>query len=76
MKRNFSRGFTDFGLMLLVNEISQWLEKNVAISIGGKILQESIPPHRLRVLASFLGCMTVILKPDNTTFQRMQKKEL
>ena len=76
MKRNFSKGFTDFGLMLLVNEISQWLGKNVTESTGGKTLQESIPPHRLPVLAFFLDCITVILKPDNTTFQRMQKKEL
>ena len=54
----------------------QWLEKNVAESTGGKTLQESIPPHRLSFLASLLGCITVILKPDNFTFQRMQKKEL
>ena len=76
MTRNFFKGSTDFGLMLLVNEISQWLEKNVAESTGRKTLQESIPPHRLPVLASFLGCITVILKPDNPTFERMQKKEL
>ena len=76
MTRNFFKGSTDFGLMLLVNEISQWLEKNVAESTGGKTLQESIPPHRLSVLASLLGCITVILKPDNPTFQIMQKKEL
>ena len=48
----------------------------VAESTGRKTLQESIPPHRLPVLASFLGCVTVILKPDNPTFERMQKKEL
>ena len=76
MTRHFFKGFTDVGLMLLVNKISQWLGKNVAKSTGGKTLQESIPPHCLKVLASFLGCITVILKPDNTTFQRMQKKEL
>ena len=73
MTRNFS---TDFGLMLLVNKISQWLEKNVAESTGRKTLQESIPACHLPVLASFLGCITVILKPDNPTFKRMQKKEL
>ena len=76
MKRNFSKGFTDFGLMLLVKEISQWLGKNVTESTGGKTLQESIPQHCLPVLTFFLDCITVILKPDNTTFQRMQKKEL
>ena len=76
MTRNFFKGSTDFGLMLLENKISQWLEKNVAESTGRKTLQESIPPHRLPVLASFLGCITVILKPDNPTFERMQKKEL
>ena len=76
MERNFFKGSTDLGLMLLVNEISQWLEKNVAKSTGGKTLQKSIPPHRLSILASFLGCITVLLKPDNPTFQRMQKKSL
>ena len=76
MTKNFFKGSTDLGLILLVNEISQGLEKNVAESTGGKTLQKSIPPHRLPVLASFLCCLTVILKPDNTTFQRMQKKEL
>ena len=76
MTRNFFKGSTDFGLMLLVNKISEWFEKNVAESTGRKTLQESIPPHRLQVLASFLGCITVILKPDNPTFERMQKKEL
>ena len=76
MTRNFFKGSTDFGLMLLVDKISQWLEKNVAESTGRKTLQESIPPRRLPVLASFLGCITVILKPDNPTSERMQKKEL
>ena len=76
MTRNFFKGSTDFGLMLLVKKISQWLEKNVAKSTGRKTLQESIPPRRLLFLASFLGCITVILKPDNPTFERMQKKEL
>ena len=76
MTRNFFKGSTDFGLMLLVNKISQWLEKNVAESTGRKTLQESIPPHRFPALASFLGCITVILKPNNPTFKRMQKKEL
>ena len=76
MKRNFFKGCTGFGLMLLVNKISQWLEKNVAESTGRKTLQESIPPHRLPVLASSFGCITVILKPDTPTFERMQKKEL
>ena len=76
MTRNFFKESTNFGLMLLMNEISQWLEKNVAESTGGKILQESIRPHRISNLASFLSCITVILKPDNPTFQRMQKKEL
>ena len=70
MTRNFFKGSTDLGLML-VNEISQWLEKNAAESTGGKILQRSIPPHCLSVLAPLLGCITVILKPDNRTFQRM-----
>ena len=32
MTRNFFKGSTDFGLMLLVNKISQWLEKNAAES--------------------------------------------
>ena len=76
MTRNFFKESTNFGLMLLMNEISQWLEKNVAESTGGKILQESIRPHHISNLASFLSCITVILKPDNPTFQRMQKKEL
>ena len=76
MTGNFFKGFTDLGLMLLVNKISQWLEKNVAESTGRKTLQENIPPHCLPVLASFLSCITVILKPDNPTFQRVQKKEL
>ena len=68
MTRNFLRGSTDFGLMLLVNKLSQCLEKNVAKSTGRKTLQESIPPHHLPVLASFLGYITVILKPNNPTF--------
>ena len=76
MTRNFFKGSTDFGLMLLVNKVSQWLEKNVAESTGRNTLPESIPPHRFPVLASFLGCITVILKPDNPTFERMQKKEV
>ena len=76
MTGNFFKGFTDLGFMMLVNKISQWLEKNVAESTGRKTLQENIPPHCLPVLASFLSCTTVILKPDNPTFQRMQKKEL
>ena len=48
------------------------------ISLLPKVLVEKhcIPPHRLPVLVSFLGCITVILKPDNPTFERMQKKEL
>ena len=71
MTRNFFKGSTDLRLMLLMNEISQWLEKNAAESTGRKILQRSIPPHRLSVLVSLLGCMTVILKPDNPIFQRM-----
>ena len=75
MTRNFFKGSTDFGLLLLVNKISLWLEKNVAESTGRKALQESIPPHRFPVLASFLGCITVILKPDNPRFVRMQRKE-
>ena len=74
MTRNFFKGSTDFGLMLLVNKISQWLRKNVAESTGRKTLQESIPPRRLPVLASLLGCITAILKPDNPTSERMQKK--
>ena len=57
MTRNIFKGCTDFGLMF-VNEISQWLEKNVAKSTGEKTLQESIPLHRLPVLASFLGCIS------------------
>ena len=76
MARNVFKGSTDFGLMLLVNKISQWLEKKVAKSTGRKTLQESVPAHRLPGLASFLGCITVILKADNPTFERMQKKEL
>ena len=74
--KEFFQGSTDFDLMLLVNNVGQWLEKNVAESTGRKTLQESIPPRRLPVLASFLGCITVILKPDNPTFEKMQKKEL
>ena len=74
--KEFFQGSTDFDLMLLVNNIGQWLEKNVAESTGRKTLQESIPPRRLPVLASFLGCITVILKPDNPTLEKMQKKEL
>ena len=35
MTRNIFKGCTDFGLMF-VNEISQWLEKNVAKSTGEK----------------------------------------
>ena len=76
MTKNFFKSSTDLCLMLLVNEISEWLEKNVAESTGGKTLQKSIPAHCLSALASLLGCITIILKPDNPTFQRMQKKEL
>ena len=76
MTGNFFKGFTDFGLMLLVNKISQWLEKNVAESTGKKTLQENISPHCLPVLPSFPSCITVILKPDNPTFKECRRKSL
>ena len=76
MIRNFFKGSTDFGLMLLLKKISQWLEKNVDKSTCRKTFQESIPPHCLPVLASFLGYITVILKQDNPTFENKQKKKL
>ena len=74
MTKHFFKGSTDFD-MILMYKISQWLVKNIAEHTGRKTLQESIPPHHLPVLASFLGCITVILKPDNPTFKRMRKKE-
>ena len=60
MTKHFFKGSTDFDMMLMY-KISQWLVKNIAESTGRKTLQESIPPHRLPVLASFLGCITIIL---------------
>ena len=76
MTRNFFKGSTDFGLMLLVNKISQWLEKNVAEGTGRKTLQESIPLHRLPVLASFLGCITIILKQIILHSKECKRKSL
>ena len=73
--RNFFKASTDFSLMLVVKEISQWLEEFCPKYWLTKI-QESIPPHRLPVLASFNHALHVILEPDNPTFERMQKKEL
>ena len=73
MTKHFFKGSTDIDMMLKY-KISQWLVKNIAEHTGRKTLQESIPPHHLPVLPSILGCITVILKPYNPTFERMRKK--